>query len=422
MGHADDGKGNGSAAGGGVPVTYAYQARDDEGRALQGCVEAFSAKEAARELQDKGLFIIRLRQRQPDRAAIYKSFFFRWQHKQYVVFFCRQLAALLSAHIPVADSLSFLARQEKDAAGRRILQEMADDLQHGMGLADSMGQRPEVFSCLVVQMVRSGEVSGRLETVLDRLSSYLESSWKARADFLTALLYPMLLGMAACMAAAFLLAFVLPSFAGLFASLRVPLPWPTRFLLSVSSFLHAYGWAVLAGSILCILLCGWWGRGKRQRYFLDGVLLRIPLLGPLLRDLACMHIMGTLAVLYESGMMMDQCLGVALLVTQNSCLKEALRKAQREVEGGGGLREGLAEHERYFPPLVLEFVAVGEETGELEMMLTKAVECCRFAAEERVKRLQALAEPCMILLLGMVVGGIVLSVALPMLEAVSSVR
>lgn len=393
-------------------ASFSYTARTEAGELRRGEVEAATRAEAARRIQAHGLFAVALRRKFTLHFAVRRA-----ADRKYAMVFCREMALMLAAGLAANESLQLLAA---DASQKRraMLSDMARRMAHGSTLAEAMAHHGAVFPPTISSLVRAGEAGGSLEPLLLRLADKEERSWRVREKLQTALIYPALLALAAMFAMTFIFIFVLPNFVHILDGLAVELPLPTRLVLGLGSLLERHGGAILTAVLLFPPALWLAYREKRLRFLADRLLLRLPLFGRLRLDLELMTLFDTLAVLMESGSALHEALGISEGVVQNRFLAELFSKARRELERGGTLSAALAGG--VLPPLVQELVRAGEHTGELAAMLEKAADFCRFAGEMRAERMEALAEPLLVLFLGAVVAVIVLSVALPLLEMIGS--
>ena len=393
-------------------ASFSYTARTEAGELRRGEVEAATRAEAARRIQAHGLFAVALRRKFTPHFAVRRA-----ADRKYAMVFCREMALMLAAGLAANESLQLLAADAPQKR-RTMLSDMARRMAHGSTLAEAMARHGEVFSPTISSLVRAGEAGGSLEPLLLRLADKEERSWRVREKLQTALIYPALLALAAMFAMTFIFIFVLPNFVHILDGLAVELPLPTRLVLGLGSLLERNGGAILTAVLLFPPALWLAYRERRLRFLADRLLLRLPLFGRLRLDLELMTLFDTLAVLMESGSALHEALGISEGVVQNRFLAELFSKARRELERGGTLSAALAGG--VLPPLVQELVRAGEHTGELAAMLEKAADFCRFAGEMRAERMEALAEPLLVLFLGAVVAVIVLSVALPLLEMIGS--
>lgn len=395
---------------------YAYKAYDVSGQMQVGSIRAPSPRQAIKGIGEQGLYVVALaRKRRP-------AFSFPWLRRQfqrqYVMMFCRQLAVMVKAGLPVSECLRLLSQQEPAAGGRHLAEDLLRQVQEGRALSAALQEHGDVFPPLVVHFVRIGEVSGNLDAILEQLAVHLELSYKAREKLITLLIYPVILLVVTLLSLLFLLQFVLPVFSGLFISLQAELPWPTRLLLWLYEWLQAYGG--LAAALWAALAISAWQAYKREacRLWVDRCLLHLPWLGALAVYSELMQFARTLAMLLSSGLLMDQALLILHDTTRNMYLKSVFLHLRSDIQKGQTLSASLKK-KAVFPAIMVELLATGEMTGELDMILGKVADFCRIEAESLSERLRALLEPAMILIMGGVIGLIIFAIALPVLDAMT---
>ncbi len=396
------------------PMTeYDYKARDSAGRMKRGRLRAPSKREAAKQLSEGGLFVVRLRSA---RVA--------WRptpgtDRRFPVTLCRRLAVMLSAGVTIGEALRVISAREKTGAGGQILEELYQAVAGGERLSEAMNRWPQVFAPRIAALVDAGEKSGSLDVLLERLADSLEADYAAREKLLTLMMYPCILAAAVAVAAGFLLMFVFPVFISMFQSLSIELPLPTRLLLGLYGFLDAYGaWLLIA--VLVLIFCF-------RRFYRDGAfrvrvdwgLVHCPVFGKLAFSTERTNLAGTLSVLLSSGLVIDQALSILQGVTENAFLRRGLRKAQFEVQKGYALSDALRGSE-IFSPMHLELLATGEAAGEMEAMLAKIAVYCRLDMDTQAERIRVLLPPLALLVLGGVVGLIIFSTVLPLLDSMTA--
>lgn len=392
---------------------YDYKARDAAGRMSRGRLRAASKREAAKRLSDGGLFVVRLR---PARMA------WRFEERpdrRFPVLLCRRLAVMLSAGVTIGEALRVLSEQETKGAGERILKGLYRAVSDGERLSEAMGRWPQVFTPRITALVDAGERSGSLDILLERLADSLESEYAAREKLLTLMMYPCVLAAAVAMAAGFLMMFVFPVFVSMFQTLSIELPLPTRLLLETYDFLSMYGlWLLLAvvGLVVCAIRMY---RKEAFRVRVDRGLIHCPVLGNLILSAERTSLADTFSVLLSSGLVIDQALAIVQGVTENAFLRQGLRRAHSEVQKGYPLSQALRQSE-IFSPMHLELLATGEAAGELEAMLAKIASYCRLDMDTRAERIRVLLPPIALLILGSVVGFIIFSTVLPLLDSMTA--
>lgn len=396
---------------------FRYAARNGEGILRQGELEAESIHEAARFLREQGLWIVRLKAYVPP-AFSWKRLL-RTSKPEYAVFFLRQLSIMLEEQ-PLNEVLSALAHQQGEKAYQSMLAEISNAVSLGQTLAEALRPYGYIFSMPVIQLLAAGEQSGSLPEMASRLAVHLEQEYARKQKFQSAMMYPAFLGVASFGAVMIMLFFILPNFLPLFAALHVELPWPTRLFLGLADIVVQYGGWMMGGAVL---LASGFFRCYRQEHFrqrVDFWMLKFPGIGSFRSHAAWAHILGTLAVLLKGGMRLDVALGMAVPTTGNHALQAFLRRVQQEVERGYSLTSSL-QGIPLFPVMLLELVRAGENSGRLETMLQKSSEYCVLSAEQKANRMQALAEPLMILVLGSIVFLFVLSIILPLLDSMEAI-
>jgi type IV pilus assembly protein PilC len=330
-----------------------------------------------------------------------------------IAVFTRQFAALVRAGVSVVTAVEVLGTEAENRSLARALADAAAGLRAGQPLSAVLAAQPRVFPPLLVNLARAGEASGTLDEVMDRAAVHFEKQYYTREKVKSALAYPVVVGVAALLVAVVLLVKVIPTFAELFASYNATLPWPTRLVLSLSGLL-ARGWWGLTLMVLAL----WLGyraalRTDRVRLARDRLRLRIPVFGPLALRTALATVSRTMATLFASGVPVLECMELTAAALDNAAVAHALLRARQGVASGERMSAQL-QREPVFPPLVTHMMRVGEETGNLDMMLAKAADFYEAEAESMADRLKSLLEPLLVLFMAVIVGVIVLSVIAPM--------
>lgn len=396
---------------------YAYKAYDTAGRLHSGSIQASSPRQAAGLIAGQGMCVVQLKR---DFSVLFSFPWLKRQFwRQYVMLFFRQFSVMIKAGLPISEGIKILAAQEKNTAGKRLMEDLYRRVQEGQSFADSLQKHPDVFPPLAVHLVRIGEVSGNLEIVSGELADFLEMSYKAREKLITLMIYPAILMTATLVVLIFLLQFILPTFSGLFLSLQAELPLPTRLLLGLNEFLQAYGVFLVTGLSVGAFFLWSLYKNKTYREKVDYWLLRLPLLGDLAVYKEVMQFARALSVLLASGLLIDQALLILHDTTSNAYMKYLILHAHSDIQKGSTLAAAL-QRKKVFPTVVLELLAAGELTGELDIILEKIADFCRWEADALAERLRAFLEPTMILLMGGIIGLIVFAIAMPVLDAMSS--
>ncbi len=337
-----------------------------------------------------------------------------------IVIFTRQFATMINAGLPLVQSLEILAEQTENAAFQKIIRDVLYDVESGNTLADAMGKHPKAFSKLFVSMVSAGEAGGILDTILLRLAVFLE-----KADALTrkvkgAMIYPGVVLTVAVGAVVILLVFVIPTFQDMFAASGVPLPLPTQIVIAISGLLQAYWWAILLGAAAAFFAVRQIYRTDQGELFIDSLLLKFPILGDVQRKAAVARFTRTLGTLVSSGVAILDGLEITAKTAGNRVIQDAVMNSRASIAGGDTISAPLRES-KAFPPMVVQMINVGEQTGGLDEMLSKIADFYDDEVDAAVTALLSVLEPVMIVVLGVVVGGMIVAMYLPIFDMVSAV-
>ncbi len=337
-----------------------------------------------------------------------------------VTVFTRLFATMIDAGLPIVPSLDILARQTTNKAFRKIIRELVYDVQSGDTLAGAMRRHPKVFSELSVNMVAAGEAAGALDTILSRLSDFLEKSHALGRKVRAAMIYPAMILGVTVPAVAILLIFVIPTFETMFASAGVPLPLPTRLVIDASGLVQGYWWALAAAAVAGALAVARGYGTKKGRLTMDRLVLGIPVLGDLLRKAAVARFTRTLGTLVASGVSILEGLDVTAGTAGNRVIQDAVMKSRAAIAGGATIA-GPLEESGVFTPMVVRMVEVGEQTGGLDEMLTRVADFYDQEVDAALEVLIAAVEPLMIVVLGVVVGGMIVAMYLPIFDMMNLV-
>lgn len=338
-----------------------------------------------------------------------------------LVIMTRQFATMINAGLPLVQALDILVKQSDNKMLQSSLEGVLHDVESGNTLADALRQHPKIFSHLYVNMVAAGETGGILDTILLRLSVFLEKTEALARKVKGAMIYPGVIGFVAGSAIVILLLFVIPTFQTMFQSFDQQLPLPTRIVIGMSAFLQSYWWALLAGSIGFVWLFRRWLATSNGRLLFDRVLLRVPILGTLARKSAVARFTRTLGTLLSSGVSILDGLEITAKTSGNRVIHDAIMNSRSSIAGGESISEPLRQS-GVFPPMVTQMINVGEETGDLDGMLSKVADFYDEEVDVAVESLLKAMEPAMIVILGTVVGGMIVAMYLPIFGIINTIQ
>ena len=338
-----------------------------------------------------------------------------------VVIFTRQFATMINAGLPLVQSLTILAQQTENKTLKDVTKAVVYDVEAGNTLADALSKHPKAFTDLYVNMVAAGEAGGILDTILLRLATFLEKNDALVRKVKGAMVYPAVIISVACIAVAVLLIFVIPTFQGMFASVNMELPLPTRIVIGASRILTRYWYFLLGGLALLVFAFRSYYSSTNGRKVVDGAALRAPIIGDLLRKSAVSRFTRTLGTLISSGVSILDGLEITAKTAGNKVIHDAVMESRASIAGGETIA-GPLQHSGVFPPMVISMIAVGEQTGGLDEMLTKIADFYDSEVDVAVSALLSLMEPIMIVVLGVIVGGMVVAMYLPIFDMVNAVQ
>ena len=332
--------------------------------------------------------------------------------------FTRQFSVMIDAGLPLVQCLDILGNQEEDRNFAATILQTRADVESGQSLADAMRKHPKTFDALYTNMVAAGEAGGILDTILKRLATYIEKAVKLKGQVKSAMVYPVAVIIIAALVVAAILWKVIPTFAAMFASMGAQLPLPTRVVIAMSNGLVRYGWLLL----IVLGAAGWGFRQyyatERGRLTVDGLMLKAPILGVILQKIAVARFCRTLSTLLSSGVPILDGLDITAHTSGNAVIEQAILATRKSIEGGNSIATPLKES-NVFPPMVVQMIGVGEATGALDAMLTKIADFYEEEVDTAVAGMLTLLEPVMIAFLGVVVGGIVIAMYLPIFDMIS---
>jgi type IV pilus assembly protein PilC len=399
-----------------MPV-YLWKARTRQGTIKKGELEAGNDAAVMAQLRAQMLLPVSVKAKPKD-VSEYLPFLKPGIKTRELVIFTRQFATMIDAGLPLVQCLDILGNQEEDPNFAATILQTRADVEGGQSLADAMRKHPRTFDPLFTNMIAAGEAGGILDTILKRLATYIEKAVKLKSQVKSAMVYPVAVIVIATVVVGVILWKVIPTFASLFAGLGAELPLPTRVVIAMSNGLVRFGWILLVG-------LGAAGYGLKQYYstqggrrVIDRAVLKAPILGVIMQKIAVARFCRTLATLISSGVPILDGLDITARTSGNAIVEDAILSTRRSIEQGETIAAPLRET-RVFPAMVVQMIGVGEATGALDTMLGKIADFYEEEVDTAVAGMLTLLEPIMIAFLGIVVGGIVIAMYLPIFDLIS---
>jgi len=404
---------------------YAFKARTSMGQAKIGNITAESQSQALSELQEQGLIVTDLQLSRDIAGKVQtrgglKGFFGAKVPLKDLAVMSRQFAVLYSSGVTIVQSLDTVARQTTNPRLKDALRKVYREVEGGAGVGEAMKRNPELFPVILYNMVAAGEVAGSLDVVLDRAASHFEREHEVESKIKAALFYPKLVVGVIVLVGAFLITLVVPRFAELFTGMGVTLHLPTRMLIFLGVFVSRWWWTVALAGLGAWLSLTWYGNTPRGKVVFDRLSLRLPIFGELNKKNIVSRFCRNLATLSRSGVPIIPAIMLVRQTIGNSIVAEALSSAQEAIRAGHGIAPQL-EKSGYFPPLVVQMVYVGEETGMLDSMLERASDFYDAEIKATTEQMTQLIEPMVFIFLGIVVAFIILAIVLPMFDSLQMV-
>lgn len=407
-----------------MPI-FEYVAIDKKGKQAKGSIDSENIRVARQKLRSQGIFATEIKESLKANAEPTRDLSRLFQSDKVsatdLAVATRQLATLVGSGFPIVESLGALSEQVDSINFKRIIIDIKEKVQEGSNLAKAMGQFPKAFPKLYVNMVAAGEASGTLEAVFENLADYLEAQVELRRQISSSMFYPILM-LVFCVLVVFgLLVFVVPSIVDIFIKQGAKLPLPTQIMLTISNFLTSFWWVLIFLGVGLSYLAGWYYRSEKGRANFDLKILRVPLIGSLVLKINCARIARTLGTLLQNGVGLLEALSIVKNIVNNTRLAQAIENARDGVREGKNLSKELAKA-GLFPSMLINMIGIGERSGKLESMLSKAGKSYENEVDATLSGLTSLIEPLMMIGLGGVVFSIVISIMLPMVDMINLVQ
>jgi type IV pilus assembly protein PilC len=393
---------------------FTYTARDAKGQMQQATIEAPNRDEVMNQLRKQKLQVIKVDEGGPTKKKASGKITMRD-----IVIFTRQFSTMINAGLPLVQALSILAEQSENPALKDITRQVVFDVESGNTLADALKKHPKAFTDLYVNMVAAGEAGGILDTILMRLAVFIEKNDQLVRKVKGAMIYPGVIMSVAGVAISALLLFVIPTFQKMFAEAGVPLPIPTKIVIALSGILKGYWWAMGLGVFVGSRVFKTWHATPAGTLAVDKIMLKVPILGDVVRKSAVSRFTRTLGTLISSGVSILEGLEITAKTSGNRVVHDAIMESRASIAGGDTISAPLRKS-AVFPPMVISMINVGEQTGGLDEMLTKIADFYDDEVDAAVGGLMAMMEPLMIVFLGIVVGGMVIAMYLPIFDMVNT--
>jgi type IV pilus assembly protein PilC len=393
--------------------TFTYTARDAKGEMKQATVEAPNRDEVMNQLKKQKLQVIKV-----DEGPVKKKSAGKIKMRD-IVILTRQFSTMINSGLPLVQALDILATQSENPALKDVCRQVVYDVESGNTLADAMRKHPKAFNELYVNMVSAGEAGGILDTILLRLAVFIEKNDALVSKVKGAMIYPSVIFTVAGACISILLIFVIPTFQKMFGEAGVALPLPTQIVIGMSKFLRTKGYLLAIGAFLAFRAFKKYSATPNGQLVIDRLMLKVPILGDVIRKSAVSRFTRTLGTMISSGVSILEGLEITAKTSGNRVVQDAIMESRASIAGGDTISAPLKKS-GVFPPMVISMINVGEQTGGLDEMLTKIADFYDGEVETAVSGLLAMMEPMMIVFLGIVVGGMVIAMYLPIFDMVNA--
>ena len=396
--------------------SFTYTARDAKGELKTATIDAANREDVVQQLRRMRMNVVKVEEQAKAKQKTGGSISMRD-----IVIFTRQFSTMINSGLPLVQALDILSKQSENKALQAVTRQVVFDVESGHTVADALGKHPKAFSDLYVNMVAAGEAGGILDTILMRLATFMEKNDALVRKVKGAMIYPGVIMSVAAIAIIVLLIFVIPVFQNMFASVGLALPLPTRIVIGLSQFLKGYWYMVGGGGVAAFYGLRKYYATPNGQLVIDRLLLRAPVLGDVLRKSAVSRFTRTLGTLISSGVSILDGLEITSKTAGNRVISDAIMASRSSIAGGDTISAPLAKS-GVFPPMVISMIAVGEQTGGLDEMLSKIADFYDEEVDAAVSGLLSLLEPVMIVFLGVVVGGMVVAMYLPIFDMINAVQ
>ncbi|RYF83672.1 MAG: type II secretion system F family protein [Comamonadaceae bacterium] len=387
---------------------YEWEGRDRNGKVVRGDMRAVGENQIQASLRRQGILVTKVKKRRMRSGKSIKP--------KDIAIFTRQLATMMKAGVPLLQAFDIVGRGNANANVSRLLNDIRSDVETGTSLSSAFRKFPKYFDSLYCNLIEAGEAAGILEDLLDRLATYMEKTEAIKSKIKSALMYPTSVVVVAFVVVAIIMIFVIPAFKEVFTGFGADLPGPTLFVMAISEFFVSYWWlifGVIGGGLYFFMQA--WKRNEKMQRVMDRILLRVPIFGDLINKSCIARWTRTLATMFAAGVPLVEALDSVGGASGNTVYADATTKIQQEVSTGTSLTTAMT-NANIFPSMVLQMTAIGEESGSIDHMLGKAADFYEAEVDDMVAGLSSLMEPIIIVFLGTLIGGIVVSMYLPIFK------
>jgi len=402
-----------------MPV-YKWEGTSKQGAELKGEAEAANEESLRELLRRKNIRLKVIKEKRKDIFEALSLFQGKVTTKD-LILFTRQFSTMIDSGLPLIQGLEILSAQTENPVFKKIITKVKADVEGGSAFAEALKKHPKVFDNLYVNLVAAGELGGVLDTILQRLAAHIEKNAKLVSKVKGAMIYPSVIGGVAIIVILVLLIFVIPVFAEMFSSFGGELPGLTKAVVDASSFMRAWWWAVGLGAGLCIFAFKKWKSTNKGEYIFDTYILKLPVIGDLIRKIAVARFTRTMSTMLSSGVPILDGLEIVAKTAGNRIVEEAIYATKKSISEGKTIAEPLMKSD-VFPPMVCQMVSVGEQTGALDTMLAKIADFYEEEVDQAVDTLTTLIEPVMMVFLGGAVGTMLAAMYLPIFKIAGAVE
>ncbi|WP_290768498.1 MULTISPECIES: type II secretion system F family protein [Exiguobacterium] len=400
---------------------FQYEGKLLNGKRKKGRITAVSLREAKEKLRQESILVTDLSELESTGLNMEVNLLPERVKIEHLIMYVRQFATLIRAGVPIVRATSILRVQTESNVLKKALSQVEDDLKEGIAYSEAIKKHPRVFSNFFSSMALAGETSGNLEEALDQIGLQLQKQYDVKRKVISALTYPLVVSIVAIGVVAFLMVNVVPTFASIFGQLGGELPLITRIVVAVSDFIAAFWWLLLGLAILGVLTFTWMLKRDRERFVIDGLLLKMPIFGTIVMKSQIALLTRSLAVLLQAAVPILTAIEITERIVSNRVIRKGLTEARDMMAQGVPLHEPLMRNAN-FPALMTQMIAVGEESGDLDSMLNEVAEFYETEVETTTDRLKSIIEPLLIVVLASVVGVIVISIVVPMFQIYGDIQ